>query len=203
MHVVAEICPTMTSVDQWTSMDWMALLNIFQICKLLANSRSLKLNMVSNQRKNGISRWNILFCGFYVGWMRGTLINDNYPLSRRSFVQALFNATCSMVGLCSMRQNTYIRLQLNYNIHMFLSRLRPNPATWLQMCYNPSTLLSSGEIQWMPTFLQKKFNLKARTPNNFLWCMLLQRSIQQWLQWTSGLQWMEWLFWFSFKFVSS
>ena len=141
MHVVAEIYPTMTSVDQWTSMDWMALLVFFHICKLLANSRSLKLNMVSNQQKNGTSRWNILFCDFYVGWMRGTLIYDNYPLSRRSFIQALFNATCLMVGFCSMGPNTYIRLQLNYKIHMFLSRLRPNLATWLRMCYHPTTLL--------------------------------------------------------------
>ena len=38
MHVVAEIYPTMTSVDQWTLMDSIAYIVLFHICKLLANS---------------------------------------------------------------------------------------------------------------------------------------------------------------------
>ena len=67
----------------------------------------------------------------------------NLIASMGSWLRPWIEATCSMVFLCSMGPN---RLQLNYNIHMFLSRLRPNPASWLRMCCHHSRRTSTWNL---------------------------------------------------------
>ena len=88
----------------------------------------------------------------------------NLKASMRSRVRPWIKATCSMVGLCPMGPDTYMRLQLNHNIHMFLSSLRPqhgSKCVVIQVHYSVSR-----EIQWMPTILHKNFDLRPSTPNN-------------------------------------
>ena len=73
MHVVAEIYPTITSVDQWTSMYWMALLILHHICKLLAISDFTNTLIFNSNYNKTLKKWASTFeWGKYNPWMRFT-----------------------------------------------------------------------------------------------------------------------------------